>query len=153
MALTDSYTAVAKDIQARLEANKTALGLEDVFYGDQNRIPRTPAVCVEAANKTRELNGLPRRTEVDMTIYVIVYHYKITNVQDVQEEVDTLAEQIEDFLHLDAQLRDNAQEPTVVDSHVRSVESGYQQKKNSMFRATRLTFVARSQVQLPMWTP
>lgn len=153
MPLIDSLTDLAKDVKTRIEAQQGPLGLTAVYYGDQERIPTTPAICVEPGQKTRELNGLPRRTEVDLTIYVICYLYNLKSPEEIREGTDTLGEDIETVLHADAQLRDGSQEPTVIDSMVRSVESGYQMKRNSLFRATRLTFVARSQVQLPMWTP
>lgn len=153
MAFHNSYLQLAKDIQARLEGQKVAFGLTDVFYGDQDKIPRTPAICVEPGDKTRNLNGLPRRTEVNMTVYLILYHYQLESIQVVREDNDTLAEQIEDFLHQDPQLRDNLGNATVIDSLVTRIESGYQQKRNSLFRASRMSFEARSQDQLPMSTP
>jgi hypothetical protein len=153
MPLTDSYVDLAKDVQTRLEAAAVSLGLTAVYYGDQDRIPTTPAACVEPGDKDRELNGMPRRTEVEMTVYVILYLYNLKSPEEIREDVDTIGEAVESLLHTDAQLRGVGGEPTVIDSMVRRVESGYQQKRNSLFRATRLTFVARSQVQLPMYTP
>lgn len=150
MPLTNSYLYVAKDVQARLEVAKTDLGLADIFYGDQDRIPRTPTVCVEPGSKNRDLNGHPRRTEVRFTTYLIVYHYMVRSTEEIREANDDLAEDIETLLHLDAQLRDSEGEPTVIDSIVSSIESGYQQKRNSLFRASRLTFEARSQIHLPV---
>lgn len=153
MPLNSSYLVLAKDIQARITAAKDTLGIDAIYYGDQDRIPTTPTVCVEPGTKTRRLNGLPRRTEIDMTVYLIVYHYQIASTQVIRENNDSLAERLEDLLHNDAQLRDANNEPTVSDSLVTSIESGYQQKRNTLFRASRLTFEARSQEQLPMYTP
>lgn len=149
MTLTDSYVAFAKDVQTRLEAAKVTLGIEQIFYGDQERIPVTPAVCIEPGDKKRTLNGLPRRTEVQMTVYLLVYHYQLDSPQTIRENNDELAESIETFLHQDAQFRDGSSVPTVVDSMVTSIESGYQPKRNSLFRASRITLEARSQMQLP----
>lgn len=149
MPLHDSYVQLAKDVQLRMEANMVTLGLQDVFYGDQSRIPRTPAVCIEPGGKERVLNGMPRRTDVTLTVYLLVYHYQLTGPEAVRENNDNLAEDIEAVLHLDAQFRDVGGAPTVVDSMVRNIESGVQAKTNSLFRASRLTFEARSQIQLP----
>jgi hypothetical protein len=150
--ITTRYTTFAKDVHDRLEAAKVTLGIVDVYYGDQQRIPRTPAVCVEPGGKTRELNGLPRRTAIRLTVYLIIYHYQLTGPEAIRENNDELAEDIEDFLHLDAQFRVGG-DMTVISSLVTAVESGYQQNRNSLFRASRLTLEADSQEQLPMNTP
>lgn len=149
MPLIDSYVTLAHTIEAKLVASKELLGIKRVYYGDQERIPETPSVCVEPGGKTRELNGMPRRTEVTMVCFIFVYHYRLASPEDIREENDELAETIEAFLHTDAQLR-VATVPTVIDSMVRGVESGISNKgRNSLFRASRLTFEARSQVLLP----
>lgn len=145
--LTDSLLTVAKHIESILVAQQLALNVKDIFFGDQERIPRTPAVCVEPGEKRREYNGAPRRTQVDLTVYLIVYHYRIKDTQSIREENDLLAEAIETLIHTDCRLGGY-----VVNSLVTSVESGYQVKGNSLFRASRLTVEARSQVQLPLAT-
>lgn len=149
MPLIDSLYTLSKIVHDALEANKEALGLNVVYYGDQERIPYTPAACIEPGDKSRRLNGAPRRTEVTLTCYVILYLYNVASPESVREGVDSLAEDIETFLHMDAQLRDGDLVPQVIDSLVTNVESGYQPKRNSLFRASRLTFEARSQVLLP----
>lgn len=149
MPLTDSYVTVARYIETLLVNNKTTLGLQDVFYGDQERIPRTPAAVVEPGGKQRTLNGAPRRTQVDITAYVIIYHYNLKNIETLREDNDRLAEQIEATIHQDAQMKDGTGNMQVVDSMVTAVESGFQPKGNSLFRASRLTIEARSQAQLP----
>jgi hypothetical protein len=143
--LTDSLVTVSKYIETMLSTNAVALNLEDVFYGDQQRIPRTPAACVESGEKRRALKGAPRMTLVDITTYIIVYHYKLKSVQEIREDNDLLAEAIETLVHSDCKLGGY-----VIDSMVTSVESGYQMKGNSLFRASRLTIEARSQVLLPL---
>jgi hypothetical protein len=143
--LTDSLVTVSKYIETMLSSNAVALNLEDVFYGDQQRIPRTPAACVESGEKRRALKGAPRMTLVDITTYIIVYHYKLKSVQEIREDNDLLAEAIETLVHSDCKLGGY-----VIDSMVTSVESGYQMKGNSLFRASRLTIEARSQVLLPL---
>lgn len=144
MPLTDSMVVVSKYIETVLTNANGTLLLADIFYGDQERIPRTPAACVEPGEKRRQLNGMPRKTQVDMTVYIIVYHYRISSLEEVREDNDELAELIETAVHVDAQLGGN-----VVDSMVTSIESGYQVKGKSLFRASRLTIEARSQALLP----
>lgn len=154
MPYIDSYTEFARITKNLLEANKVALGLQVVYFGDQERIPITPAACVEPGGKRRALNGMPRRTQVTLTCHVLVYHYNLKSPQEIREDVDDQAELIESFLHMDAQLRDVSSIPRVVDSMVTDIDSGYSTKsRNSLFRTSRLTFEATSQVLLPSSTP
>ena len=147
MVHTDSLNSVAKEIQSLLEADQVTLGLADVFYGDQSRIPRTPAACIEPGDKKREYVGAPRRTEVGFTVYVIVYHYSLQSIQETQNENDLLAESIETLIHSNVTLNG-----LVIDSLVSNIELGYQAKGNTMFRASKITIEAKSRVQLPMAT-
>jgi hypothetical protein len=150
MALHDSYAELAKDVHSRLEAGAVALGLAAVYYGDQDRIPVTPAVTVEPNGKDRRLNGLPRRTEVTLSCFIFVYHYRLDSPETIRSDNDELTEAVEAFLHQDAPLRDSLGQGTVIDSMVTSIESGVMAKRNTLFRASRLTFEARSQMQLPI---
>lgn len=130
-------------------AAKTALQIQDVYYGDQERLPRTPAVCVEPGEKVRELNGAPRRTLITFTNYIIVYHNPVKNATVIREEDDQRAEAIERFIHADPYFADGSGNDQVIDSLVTSIESGYQMRANTLFRASRLTVEARNQEQLP----
>ena len=154
MAHTSNLQVLTKHLQKKFEDAKVDLGVQDVFYGDQNRIPRTPAICVEAGEKERELNGAPRRTLVDVTLYVLIYHGAIQSVQLNLEEVDSLAEEVESLIHQDPQFIDpndaSGFPAQVIHSLVTRVEAGYQMRSNTIFRATRLTVVARVQEQLPL---
>lgn len=149
MTYTDSIPVLNKFLVNKFEAKKADLGIADVYYGDQERIPRTPAVCFEPGEKDRELNGAPRRTKVDITLYCLVYHNPVKAVSSIREEDDLLAEAIETEIHADRQFLDETGDPQVIDSMVTSIESGYQQKANSLFRVSRLTVEARVQIQLP----
>lgn len=153
MPLIDSYMTLAQITHDLLEDNKVALGLQAVYFGDQDRIPVTPTACVEPGGKRRVLNGMPRRTEVNLTCYVLLYHYRLASPEDILKDLETQAELVESFLHMDAQLKDNLNSPRVIHSMVTDIDTGYSTKRNSLFRASRLTFEATSQVLLPMSTP
>ena len=141
--LTDDIVTVAKYWQSAFEQD-TTLDLQDVFYGDQNRIPRTPALCVETGDKRRELNGAPRRTRVDMTIFFLVYHSTIADAQTNRENTDRMAFAVEDFIHQDPDLGG-----LIVHGMVTSIEPGFVSRGNTMYRASRITYEATSQIQLP----
>lgn len=144
--MTDSYHEVAKKLIEIVADNAATIGVgvADIYYGDQNNIPRCPTVCVDPGDKKRELNGAPRRVMTTMTNYIIVYHNQVSSMQEVREDSDILGETIEALIHADATL-----EGIVIDSMVTAVESGYLQRDRALFRASRLTVEARDQVQLP----
>jgi len=148
MYITDN-AVMCRFLVDKFEKVKADLKLQDVFYGDQRKIPRTPALCVEPGEKTRELNGAPRRTSVTMTNYLIVYHNPVTSASVIREEDDQRAEAIERFIHADPHFVDENNEDQVIQSLVTSIESGYQQKEGSLYRASRLTVEAQTQEQLP----
>jgi hypothetical protein len=144
MVQTSSLPVLAQYLLDKVETDKVSLGVVDVFYGDQNRFPNYPTVCVEPSDKDRELHGAPRRTQVDTTIYILIYHGKVQDVRQNLKECDILAEAVEALVHADPDLGDQ-----VIHSLVTRVESGYATKADSIVRASRLTVVARVQEQLP----
>lgn len=153
MALTDSVAVFAEAVFEKLLANQATLGLQDTWYGDQEKIPRTPCQTVEAGTKHRELNGAPRRTLVSIEVYVMVYHDQIQDVQANARAAQARAEQVEAVLHSDPQWRTNPADAStglVIHSFVTANEPGYVRRNNgSLMSASRLTLTATSQVQLP----
>ena len=95
----DVFTGAVFDL---LVVNKTNLGLEDIWYGDQNKTPTTPCVAVESGTKAREMNGAPRRVLVGFVVYLLLYLEKIQDLQLNRKESEKLAEDIEGVLHADA---------------------------------------------------
>jgi hypothetical protein len=139
-----SLYEVAQYLEDLLQEYSRALDLKDVFYGDQDRIPRSPAACIEPGDKRRELAGIGRATKVVMTCYIIIYHGEVTTVRDNRRENDLLAERVETIIHSKPTMDDK-----VIDSLVTSIESGYQLKTRTLFRATRLTIEAQAKTLLP----
>jgi hypothetical protein len=84
-----------------LTVNQDSLGLQGVFLGDQNLIPKTPTVCVIPGNKQREFGGAPLRTNVDFVVWLMVYQEKLQDTQQNLRESMSLAESIEALLHVD----------------------------------------------------
>jgi hypothetical protein len=142
--LTDKTSVVAAAVHSLLEENKVALGLVDVWYGDQDKIPRQPAACVEAGSKGRTLNGAPRRTEVTMEVFVIIYHERVTDSEENQRKSELLSEAVESLLHQNQDL-----DGLVIHSMVTSNEPGYVVRGGAQVKASRLTFQCTSQKMLP----
>lgn len=142
---TDSTVEQTLYLQELIEANKTGLALGDkVYYGDQEKIPFTPTVCVEAGDKRRELNGAPRRVMTPMISYILVYASKVGETGENRLTADRLSEQIETLIHANRTL-----DGRVIHSLVTAIEFGYLMRGNSLFRTSRLTVEGRQQVQLP----
>jgi hypothetical protein len=142
--MSDSLLAHAKYLETLLETNKVSLGLQAVYFGDQLTIPKTPIACVEPGEKTRTLNGHPRRTAVSLTNYIIIYHHQITSAEVREETNLQLAETVEALVHANNQFGGIA-----IDSLVTVVEAGYTERRNTFFRSSRLAIESRQQVQLP----
>jgi len=142
--MSDSLYTVAKYLENLITTAKAGLNVSDVYYGDQEKIPRVPTVCVDTGSKRRELNGAPRRLMVDMELYVIVYTGAVASLSANREQDDLIAEAVETLIHLDATMGG-----LVIDSLVSDIEYGYALRNNSLFRTARLTVTARDQVQLP----
>lgn len=142
----DSYVDMAKFLEVLLKTRfaDTGIAPQNVYYGDQENVPRTPTACVDPGGKVRVLDGAPRRTMTTMTNYVIVYHYELAALPLVREASDRTAEKIEAIIHEDPYMNES-----VVDSMVTAVESGYLSRRNVIYRASRLTVEARSVKQLP----
>jgi len=120
------------------------LGVNDVFFGDQDRIPRANTVCIEPDVRSLDLNGVPRRVRVTMRIYVLVYHNEVRSAQDNLEDSMRMTEAIENLIHLDPRLGGLA-----IHSMVEEIAPGYARKANGLIRATRMSVSIDSQVQLP----
>jgi hypothetical protein len=144
MTLITKNSELADYVVTLLTTNKTVLGLQDVYYGDQDLLPRSPAVCVEPNSKKQELNGAPRRVRIELSVYVIIYVGAIATNQANRHASDELSEAVEAVLHADSQCGDR-----VIHSMVTENASGWSTKGGTPIRASRLNFEALSQAQLP----
>jgi len=143
MALTNQITVLTQYIVDRLTTSKTSLGLKDIFYGDQELIPRYPAVAVDSVSKERELAGLPFRTDNNFTILLLVYHAQISNTAVTRKSCDEFAEAIELNLHDDTTMGGN-----VIHGYVTMMESGFAVRGGSQLRATRITWSGYSKTNI-----
>ncbi len=135
-------------VHTKLTDDKFTLGLEDVWLGDQTKLPRTPSVAVEPGESRRELNGAPRRTENTFILYLMIYHNKLQDSQVTRLEAQQFSEVVESFIHADPRLGG-----LVIHSLVTANESGYANRENTLLVTNRLTLEARDQTQLPGATP
>lgn len=126
-----------------------AFSTADIYFGDQDSIPRTPSICVEPGEKTRTLQGVSQMTKNEFEIYLMVYHNRVQSVQQTREECDQLAYEIEKWLHADLQLALGVPAtPALIHGFVRQNESGYAVKNNTLYRSARLTYMGENKTSL-----
>jgi hypothetical protein len=145
MPLTDSLATVTRYLFDKFDSLQDALGLQDVFYGDQDSIPRSPCLCVEPGPKNRVIGGVNRRSDNTFYIYLILYHSEVRSSQANMEEVTLLAEQIEAVVHQDPRLGG-----LVTHCFCSEVAPGYARKATGgPMRAARITVEAMDKTNIP----
>lgn len=137
--LTRSEEVVASYILGLLQNAPVDLGIQQVFYGDQTLLPKTPAVCVAPGNKTRSWSGATLRTENMFETYVFVYYGKIQDVQLNTHAAQTLADAVEDLVMADIKLGG-----IVIWTLCTQNEPGMISKQGSLMIGNRLTFQSMS---------
>jgi hypothetical protein len=151
VSITDSVDVVAQYVIDKLKANATVLKSstnivvdpQDIYYGDQEKFPRSPSICVDPGNRARQLQGVSYRTDNNFTIYILVYHAKLQDNELTRKESQQISEAIETLLHSDPQLGGN-----VIHGFCSLNESGYVYRQNTMYRTNRITFEPYSKTRL-----
>jgi hypothetical protein len=144
MPQTDSAEVVATALKAVIDAQATALGIQETFYGDQTILPKTPAVCVSPGNKSREFQGASLMTQNTFETYVYVYFGKIQDVQENLHSAQALADSIEPVVHANMTLGG-----TVIWTLCIQNEPGMVNKQGSLMMGNRMTFQSSSKTRLP----
>jgi hypothetical protein len=144
MPLTASAETVANAVLGVITAQKVPLGVQQTYYGDQDVLPQTPAVCVSPGNKTREFQGASLRTLNTFETYVYVYFGKLQDVQQNLHAAQTLADAIEPVVHTDMTLGG-----IVIWTLCIQNEPGVINKMGNLMMGNRMTFQSESKTQLP----
>jgi hypothetical protein len=146
MALVTKLSEVCDRLVLLFRTQAPDLGIEEkaIFYGDQERIPISPAVCIEPGEKNVEMYGAGRMTELDLIVYVLAYHSEIQDLETNRRDADRLGETIADLLNADSNFFGLA-----IHCFVSNISSGYATKKGNTLRASRITFRLKSQERLP----
>lgn len=141
MTTTSATSTITQALVDLMITNKTALGLKDVFYGDQNLIPKVPSLSVEPGARSREYTQTGLQTTVDLIEFIMIYHGGYRDVQVTKKATDVLAEAVEAVLHLNRTQIGTADQ-LVVHSLVTSVEPGFAERGKQIFVVHRLTWEA-----------
>jgi uncharacterized protein YbaA (DUF1428 family) len=121
---------------------------EMVFYGDQDRIPGYPAICLEPDNtgySEPSQTYLGRKTIIDLSFFILVYHGEVRDPQVNRRDADVLAKKCVDLIH-----SHHTGEGRVIYCWASSVTSGYATKAGTPVRASRISVSATTQEQLPL---
>ncbi len=139
-------TVITQALYQKIDDNKSTfrIPVQAVHYGDQDRLPVTPAVCLEPGSKQRTLVGQPNMTQNDFEVFILVYHDMIQSTALSRLQADQIAYDIEKLLHQDLQLGGN-----LINGFVASHESGYTYKVRTLYRAARLTYRGFNKTSLP----
>lgn len=143
--MTELFTSLNDFCQFQMQllnANATDLGVADVWFTDQNKIPRTPAVCVEPNTKRRDYRGSAISPLLDVSFenYILVYASRITDVQQNAVDAVVLAELIEDLIDADNQMQGQ-----MIATLVTLVEYGIANKSGMLMRSARITVTGMTQ--------
>lgn len=125
----------------------TPLKTEDIYYGDQALIPRTPAVTVEPGSVDRTLVGAPNaHTSNTVRVILMVYwqQYEVGKGKQFNDKSgDVFAESVADLLNADLQMGGY-----VMHGFVTSVEPGYTSRSRNTYRTTRITWEGLSHTRM-----
>jgi hypothetical protein len=125
--------------------------IKTIFYGDQEMIPETPALCIEPAEIERELQGVPFQTQNTLQVAFIVYNAGLGSMQDIQRATDLLAEDIIDVINRDSlpvRMDGTGANGLVTQGWVTNFQMGYAMKANMLMRADRFIWTGTSKTNL-----
>lgn len=148
MSNTDKLTVLAEAIIAKIQTGHASivtltanadgshptLQAADVYYGDQDKIPRVPSVCVEPSSKNRTLQANQYVMQNEMLVHILLYH-SADEVQRARKQADELGEAIESLLHSDPQMSG-----TLVYGFCPTFESGYKYRGTTLYRSVLITY-------------
>jgi len=156
-----SLTARASVVAARMVELLTAYiddtafndpPIRGVCYGDQDKLPITPWVCVEPNDKIRDWPPTPTdMTEVTIEVQMLLYYSDGDKSEEERRKItDRLAETIEEYFNVNhRQLTDAYGNQLVIYGYCVSVESAVAQKGlNSLYKAVRIIWRGRSKLRL-----
>lgn len=151
--ITDSVDKVAQYIIDLLKANVAVLKSEDnvaqmvpsnIYYGDQEKFPEVPAICVDPGTRPRRLEGVSYRSHNDFNIYIMFYFAKVDQSnQDTRKQIQQIAEAAETLIHQDPQFGG-----LLIHGFCELNESGYTYRAGTMYRSNRVTFSGYSKTRL-----
>lgn len=114
------------------------LDRDQVFFGDEYRYPKVPAIAVDPGPRESPLSATGLMQTNTFTVYILVYSARISgDVQALKRDNATLAEKVEDVVNAN-----NTLGGLIIHGHVVMFEPGQASVGGELFAATRLTYTA-----------
>ncbi len=143
---TDTLTDVTQALVDLLKLKWKTIGLSlkaDIYYGDESRYPRYPAISVEPTT----LDSVPTSTQLRMTneftIYIFLYEGSLKNLQVKRKDRDLRAEAIRDQIHTDRTLGG-----IIAHGNIVTIEPGVAILGQDQLLSSRLTWQGISKTEL-----
>jgi len=138
-------SVITEEIRDVLETAHVSGDLKVVYYGDQERIPRTPAAAVMSGPRTRDFNQTGIQYEIMFDTHILVYHGLIQDLATLTKTSEELVETLEATMHLTANRKlPDSGDPRIVHGYISSVEPGFAQRGKALFVVHRMTHTSRS---------
>lgn len=151
MTLAAYPSQVAQRIFDIIQGKKvTLLGAAgSLYYGDQNKLPTTPTVCVEAGTTDRDLKAAQFMVLNTHECYILVYHSKVQPIETNKKESEVIAEGIAKELDGNPTLIGPANEPGIVTNGFCSrIDPGYAVKDGTLYKAVRIQWNGTTKTRL-----
>lgn len=151
---TPSLVEVAEKIYDIIEAKVATftpvMTVTNLFWGDQLKIPFTPAICVEPMEQQAEFAGIggAGRLEIVHEVHLICYTSRLTDSQANRRESDYFVEQVKNVLHTPGLGLTNSQlgNGAVLAGNV--VRTNYGYAKRNTLRAARLVWQGKCKTSI-----
>ena len=143
---TDTLTTPTQAIIDLLEQKWKPLGLstpDDIYYGEEARYPRYPAIAVEPGPLDAEPTSTQMRMTNSFTIFVFVYEGSLKNQEVKRKDRDLRAEAVRDHIHTDRTLGG-----ILAHINVTTIEPGISLVAQDHVLASRLTLQGISKTEL-----
>jgi len=151
-ALSDSTLEVAQRFKSILESVKAEMGLQDVWFGDQLLVPRTPCICVEPGTERRQLQGVPDMTLMQIETGFYLYHSKVDREQQLSRvECNALAQRIKNYLHVNhIRLYSDATQTRQLTIHgfCTLLDPGYSYRQGTLYNAVQMVWTSTTKTSL-----
>lgn len=139
---TDNLSTMTQYLVTQLNANDS-LGLQVVYFGDQELITKVPAVAVEPISVDRELIEARRFVNCTIELEVLIYQAQLNDRGATLKLALEKGEATMDILDALDTCGGN-----VLFSWCTGMEIGTAQRGSNLLAASRISFRAISQVQL-----
>lgn len=146
MTHTDLTSVVALTIFDLTKDNKGILGINDVLFGNQTMVPRSPCVIITPGPKRRELAGVSApggRTLNHLIVYIDVLTSRVGVEAEERLALDQLSENVEKIVHADTTLGG-----IIIHGFIGEWEPGETFIQDTQFRLVRMTFEGQSKTYL-----